>query len=185
MNLLCTDRTTTDKSEFHATSDDFRTVFTEEMSSLYRLCFLLTSDQEKAEQCFLGGVNDSLEGTPVLKSWASSWAKRMIVENAIRMIAPRPDHASGTALAVHLKPNRALQTVRDRDGVITSVLELADFERFAFVLSVLERCPDQDCSVLMGCTLQQIRDARVRALQQIAKPYTKNAVAGRTVDLLS
>jgi DNA-directed RNA polymerase specialized sigma24 family protein len=185
MNLLCTDRTTTDKSEAHATSDDFRTVFTEEMSSLYRLSLLLTSDQEMAEQCFLGGVNDSLRGTPVFKQWASSWAKRRIIENAIRIMAPRPDHASGTALAVHVETNGALQTVHDKDGVIASVLELADFERFAFVLSVLERYPDQDCSVLLGCTLQQVRDARTQALQQIAEPYTKSAVAGRTTDLLS
>jgi len=183
MNLLCTNRTTTDKREKYATSCDFATLFTEEMSSLFRLSLLLTSDQEKAERCFLGGVNDSLQGTPVLKKWASSWAKRMIVENAIRIMAPRPNHAGKTARAVQLEPE--LQTVRDKDAVIASVLELADFERFAFVMSVLGRYPDQECSVLLGCTLQQIRDARVRALQQIAEPYTKDAMAGRTVDLLS
>jgi hypothetical protein len=185
MNVRCTDRTTTGKPEKYTTNCDFAALFTNEMSSLYQLSLLLTSDHHKAEQCFLGGVNDCLKGTPVFKQWASSWAKRRVIENAIRMIAPRPDHASGTALFVHIEPNGALQTLRDKDGVSASVLALADFERFAFVLSVLERYPDQDCSVLLVCTLQQIRDARTQALQQIAKPYTKNAVAGRTVDLLS
>jgi len=179
MNLLCTNRTTTGKPEEHATSDDFRTLFTEEMSSLYRLSLLLTSDQEKAERCFLGGVNDCMQGTPVLKKWASSWAKCMIVENAIRIIAPRPNHASRTRLAVHLEPNSELLTVREKDAVIASVLELADFERFAFVMSVLGRYPDQDCSVLMGCTPREISDARRRALQQIAQSYAENAVTSR------
>jgi len=178
MRLLHTNRITTGSLNNYATSNDFCRVFTEEMSNLYLLCFLLTGDHEKAEQCFVNGLENSVKGNPVFKEWARSWARRMIVENAIRIIAPRPTHASATALAADLELNRELQTVRDKDAVIASVLDLPDFERFAFVLSVLERYPDHDCSILMGCTLQEIRDRRTRALQQIAQSYAKNAVAG-------
>jgi len=103
----------------------------------------------------------------------------MIVENAIRIIAPLPNHASATAFAVQLEPNSELQTMSDRGDILSRVLELADFERFAFVMSVLERYPDQDCSVLMGCTPREISDARRRALQQIAQSYAENAVTSR------
>jgi hypothetical protein len=179
MNLPSTNRITTGKPEKYATSEDFCTLFTEEMSSLYLLSFLLTSDHEKAEQCFVFGLQDSVKENPVFKEWASSWARRMIVMNAIRIITPLPNHASGTALAVNFELDSELETVPDKDAVIASVVELADFERFAFVMSVLERYPDQDCSVLLDCSLQEIRDARTQALQQIAQSYATNAVGGR------
>jgi hypothetical protein len=167
MNLPCTNQITTNRPEKYATSCDFGTLFKDEMSSLYQLSFLLTSDHRKAEQCFVAGAEASMNGTPVFKQWASSWARRMIVENAIRMIAPRP--TSGNRLVVHLDLDSELQSVRDKNPAIASVLELADFERFAFVMSVLERYPDRDCSVLLACAPQEIRDARTRALQQIAE----------------
>ena len=49
---------------------------------------VLTADPEKAEQCFVAGLDDSIHGTPVFKEWARSWSKRMIIKNAIRLIAP-------------------------------------------------------------------------------------------------
>jgi hypothetical protein len=179
MKLPCTNQNTTGKPEKHATSGDFCKVFREEMSSLYLLSYLLTGDHQKAEQCFVAGLEDSVKGNPVFKEWGSSWARRMIVENAIRIIAPRPSHFSGNAPAVDLELNGELQTVRDKDAVIASVLELADFERFVFVMSVLERYSDQDCSVLLAYAPQEIRDARTRALQQIAQSYAENAVTSR------
>ena len=50
---------------------------------------------------------------------------------------------------------------------IAAVLELAPFERFVYVMSVLERYSDQDCSVLLGCMRRDVIAARTRALQQI------------------
>ena len=44
----------------YASSDDFRRVFDEDMNSLYVLSFLLTADHEKAEQCFVSGVEDAV-----------------------------------------------------------------------------------------------------------------------------
>ena len=49
-----------------------------------------------------------------------------------------------------------------------SVLGLEDFERFVYVLSVLERYPDQTCAVLLGTSIQQILEARIRGLRHIA-----------------
>ncbi len=54
----------------YASSDDFRRVFHEEADSLYRLAFLLTADHEKAQQCFVSGLEDSVNGSAVFKDWA-------------------------------------------------------------------------------------------------------------------
>jgi DNA-directed RNA polymerase specialized sigma24 family protein len=174
MKLPCTDLIT-NQPEKYALTSDFCEVFTEEMNSLYLLCFLLTGDHEKAEKCFVAGLEDSTKGNSVFKQWARSWAKRMIVENAVRIIAPRPNHTKRTFLAAHLEPNS--KSGRDREVLIQTVLDLPGFERFVFVMSVLERYSDQDCSVLLGCTLQEISEARLRACLQVAESYTKSDVA--------
>ena len=68
-----------------------------------------------------------------------------------------------------------LQRTQDHQATIASVLALEDFDRFVFVMSVLERYPDKECSDLLGCSEQDVREARMRALQQIAE-YTKHEV---------
>jgi hypothetical protein len=50
---------------------------------------------------------------------------------------------------------------------IDSVLSLGTFERFVFVLSVLERYTDQDCAVLLGRSGNDVREGRVGAFQQL------------------
>src|SRR5258708_7847780 len=75
----------------YASREDFCRLFTEKMDSLYWLAFLLTADHEKAEQCFVAGLEDSVQANRVFQSWAHSWSKRTIVQNAIHMLKPRPD----------------------------------------------------------------------------------------------
>jgi DNA-directed RNA polymerase specialized sigma24 family protein len=165
-----------DKPGKYASSGDFCELFTEEMNSLYLLCFLLTRDPEKAEQCFVAGLEDSTKGNSVFKQWARSWAKRMIVENAVRIIAPHSNYAGGTVRAVYLDLNSKPGTVRPDGALIRIVLDLPTFERFVFVLSVLEGYSDHECSVLLGCSLPEIGEARVRAYMQVAGSYAKNDV---------
>ena len=74
----------------YASSEDVRLVFDEHMNSLYLLAFLLTADQKKAEQCFVSGLEDAVEGSPVFKEWAHSWARRAVILNAVRVLSPRP-----------------------------------------------------------------------------------------------
>ena len=67
----------------YATATDFCAVFKAHSDDLYQLAFLLTADHEKAEQCFVSGLEDSVTENHVFKDWAHSWAKRAIVRNAI------------------------------------------------------------------------------------------------------
>jgi hypothetical protein len=58
------------------------------------------------------------------------------------------------------------------------VLQLEPFERFVYVMSVLERFSNLDCSVLLGCARREVIAARIRALQQIEMQSTFTLGAG-------
>jgi hypothetical protein len=45
-------------------------------------------------------------------------------------------------------------------------------------MSVLERYSDQDCTVLLGHSRQDVREARMRALQHVAESDRISTVAG-------
>jgi DNA-directed RNA polymerase specialized sigma24 family protein len=143
----------------YASKGDFHEIFHEEKDSLHRLSFLLTADHEKAQQCFVSGLENSVKGNPVFKEWARSWARRTIIQCAVRVIKPRPMDPSSFDSS-----GKALIT---EQAETAAVLELGPFERFVYVMSVLERYSDQDCSVLLDCARQDVIAARRRALQQI------------------
>jgi hypothetical protein len=155
----------------YANSDDFRQVFDEDMNSLYLLSYLLTADHEKAEQCFVSGLEDAVEGNPVFKEWARSWARRVIIVNAVRTINPRPMEESGHSSSATVSSNGKMPPGEQVE--IAAVLALEPFERFVYVMTVLERYSDQDCSVLLGCAGQDVVAARPRAYEQIASAMAR------------
>jgi hypothetical protein len=150
----------------HASSTDFRQIFDEDMNGIYLLSFLLTADREKAERCFVSGLEDAINGNPVFKEWGRSWARRVIIQNAVRVINPRPIKGSAQSSPVSVNSNgKTLPAGQQVE--IAAVLGLEPFERFVYVMTVLERYSDQDCSLLLGCTWRDVIAARSRALQQI------------------
>jgi len=145
----------------YATSGDFCRIFNEEKGELYLLSYLLTGDREKAEQCFISGLEDSVKGNSVFKEWARSWARRAIIQCAVRAINPRPRESGTSSRYNHIgKPPVELEE-------FAAVLELTPFDRFVYVMSVLERYSIQDCSVLLGYSRRDVAEARIHALQQI------------------
>ena len=166
MNWSNTHRVAADTASQCATCEDFRKLFTEDVHGLHLLSFLLTGDHEHAEQCFVAGLDECVDGDSVFREWAHPWAKRMIVRNAVQMIAPHPGAARSTAFRSADKSNPA--EIALEDGPFARVLALDDFERFVYVLSVLEGYPIQDCAALLGASQQTVEETRVRALQHIA-----------------
>jgi DNA-directed RNA polymerase specialized sigma24 family protein len=136
------------------------------MNGLYLLSFLLTADRDQAEQCFTSGLGDSVKTNRVFREWARSWARRMIIQNAIRMIRPMPERAGMQALVPAGLSREAVKS--EHDVSITAVLALPAFERFVFVMSILERYSDQDCSVLLGCSRRDVALAKTQAAAHLA-----------------
>lgn len=168
------------KSEY-ATGEDFRRLFTEHVNRLYLLSFLLTANHETAEQCFLTGLDECVTGSGVFKEWARNWARRIIIRNAIRLIAPQVNPARTAPSALHSSGKIDFPTMSLQDAQFEDVLALGDFERFVYVLSVLERWSDQDSATLLDVPLQDVRDARTRAFQLIAS--YRRGIAVPTNDL--
>jgi hypothetical protein len=160
MNLLCKNQTDTRKADEYAMSEDFYRLFREDVEGLYLLSYLLTADHEKAEQCFVGGLEDSVNGNSVYKQWARSWARRQIIQCAIRTIAPGLQHADDE-----------LNAEADSEGnlALAAILHLAALERFVFVMSTLEGYSDQECSILLGCSRGEVITARIQALRRLSK----------------
>jgi hypothetical protein len=157
----------------YASSDDFRRVFEEDMDSLYVLSFLLTADREMAERCFVSGLEDAVEGNPVFKEWARSWARRVIIVSAVRAISPRPMEETGRSSFALVSGNGKTPPVEQVE--IAAVLALEPFERFVYVMTILERYSDQDCSFLLGCARRDVVAARTRAFEQIGSAMASHS----------
>jgi DNA-directed RNA polymerase specialized sigma24 family protein len=148
----------------YATRSEFRRIFEKDMNSLYLLSFLLTGDRTIAQQCFVGGLHSAQNGNQVFKEWAEFWARRAIIQNAIRMIRPRK-----AADSTHLTSDPSTSNALTEHGEFAGIADLPAFERFAFVMSGLERYSEQECSLLLGCTRGDVAEARTRALERLGK----------------
>ena len=179
MNLTSKERTT-----LYTTTGEFCRIFREDMNSLYLLSLVLTADPAKAEQCFVAGLDDCAAGNRVFKDWARSWARRVVIKNAIRMIFSngaqvaqgKNGHGAGSAdlVAEVARPELPPE--------LSSLLGLPALERFAFVISVCEGYSDHDCALLLGCTRAELIAARSQALQRIGdSEEARNALHADTI----
>ena len=155
------------EGDLYASYEDFHTIFNEDLKELYQLSFLLTRDPAKAERCLVGGLEDCATGNSVFRQWARSWAKCSIVQNAIRELRPRPSQ-SKSPLSDAIYPDID-QPPSGTGGhfEMDAVLRLEDFERFVFVMSVLEHYSEDDCALLLDCSAREIRKARTRTLKEL------------------
>jgi hypothetical protein len=154
----------------YAASADFGEIFTEEMHSLYLLSFLLTGDKDKAEQCFINALGECLEGMGAFMEWARLWARRAIIRQAIRMIKPAPEVTDHSPL-VRLK-KAALPS--PNNNILAAIVSLCAFERFVFVMSILERLSDGDCLAFLRCSRRELALARELAVRILATTDPSN-----------
>ena len=147
----------------YATVTDFCEIFTEEMHSLYLLSFMLTADKDKAEQCFIGGLGECVEGVGAFMEWSRLWARRAIIKQAILMMRPAPEGTNDWPL-ISAKGAAASPA----NNLFAAILSLCAFERFVFVLSILEGQSDGDCLSLLKCSRRDVMIARELALRFLA-----------------
>lgn len=146
----------------YAKHADFCDVFRNHTKHLYLLAFLLTTNHEESEQCFLSAVEEAFQEPAVFKEWVRSWIKRRLIENAIKIVSPA---LAGNGQRCELWS--AGQREAQRECEIDSVTKLAALERFVFVMSILERYSNWDCALLMGCSMNRVAQARIKALRRL------------------
>ena len=150
------------RSRAYASPGDFCTIFRDDMNSLYSLALVLTSSHELADKAFLAALDDCRTGNSVFSEWARSWSRRAVIKSAIRLLDPiRPGR--GDVPAANME---AIASEMDPSG--HACLRLETFERFVFVISVLEGYAVRECATLLGAIPREVEQARVQALQKIA-----------------
>jgi DNA-directed RNA polymerase specialized sigma24 family protein len=160
------DRTKEDRSKKtdYAMPADFCRMFADDVDHLYTLAWLLTADRHKAEQCLVAGLEDCLHANAVFREWAHSWAKRMVVKNAIRMTFPSTSR----------NETKTAAGIPEPDTLADAITSLKPFDRFVYVLSVLEKYSARECSMLLDCTVEKVTAARTQALQVLAGVGIRN-----------
>jgi len=150
----------------YATREDFRKSFDEDLDRLYQLSFLLTGDQQNAENCFVAGIEACADENRVFSEWVRAWTIRVVVENAIRELTPRPTGSNSFS-----QPDLRTRESTSPTGYFDAdtLLGLADFDRFVFVLRVLEGFPENECALLLGSSRSQVREACTSALKKLAR----------------
>jgi hypothetical protein len=144
---------------------DFCDVFERDMKSLYLLAFLLTANHSAAEQCFTLTVEEALKERAVFKEWRRSWVKRSLIKNAIQIVSPASAQATEKRELWNIQQGGKLADVE-----IDAVTRLVPLERFIFVMSILERYPAWECSLLLGCDANRLAQVRMRALRGLPGP---------------
>lgn len=146
----------------YASPEDFCAIFRREMDTLYPLALVLTGNHTTAQQCFLAALDDCRYSSTVFPEYVRSWSKRAIIKNAVRLIQP-------TLRTGVTTQNQVPEDVADDMDVSgRSILRLRAFDRFVFVMAVLERYTIPECAALLSCGFREVEEARVRALQHLA-----------------
>jgi hypothetical protein len=155
--------TATLNSTLYASDGDFCRIFAEDMNSLHLLALLLTADSAKAEQCFVRGLEQCGESSRVFKEWAHSWARRRVVQNAIALTVPRSERHSNSGTRIENNNSTSLPSE------LSVILQLGSFDRFVFVMSVLESYSDHECALFLACSRADVATARARALWRLGE----------------
>jgi DNA-directed RNA polymerase specialized sigma24 family protein len=148
----------------YAMPADFCRMFEDRLDHLFTLALLLTADRPSAEQCVVAGLEDCLHANAVFREWAHSWARRTVVKNAIRIISP-------SFLRNEVK---TAARIPEPDTLAAAITSLKPLDRFVYVLSVLEKYSDRECSMLLECPVEKVMAARTRALQALAGVGNRN-----------
>jgi hypothetical protein len=156
------------QSNEYATSSDFCRIFVEHMDSLFLLSLLLTADLRNAEQCFLSGLEDSVNSNYVFRERAQLWARRSIILHAIRLLCPWPNDGNELNEARPLSLNGKVPAEVQAYPNFARIVGLNAFERFVFIMSILEKYSVHECFLLLGCLRRDVISARTAAIRHLA-----------------
>jgi len=158
-------RGTTNAKALYATAEDFEQLFAKQNTDLFRLSLQLTADADKAEPCLILAMRNCFFRSNVLKDRMDTWARRMIMRNAIRSVLGTSNDILGeSGFEFHSQPSYcSLEALRESVAILT----LPDLERLAFVICVLERYSILDCALLLRKAPREVYQAIARATSQV------------------
>jgi hypothetical protein len=173
MDMLDTIQFVEEKATSYATASDFCEMFIRETSSLYLLSLLLTGNHDKAEQCFIFALDECVEETGVVRGWATTLIRRAIIKRATRMIRP----------VLESDDNFSLISPAAQNSPFAAIRALGSFERFVFVMSILEGWSEEDCALHLRCSRRDVTIARLLALKRLDAGFDPHPIRPRNTEL--
>jgi DNA-directed RNA polymerase specialized sigma24 family protein len=155
----------TNAKNLYATPEDFEQLFAKQKIELLRLSLQLTANAAKAEMCLILAMRDCLFRSTVSKDRVRTWARRMVIRNAIHLVWGTPNElADESGFEFQLQPScLPLEALQDSVEILT----LPNLDRLAFVICVLERYSILDCALLVGKSPREVYDAMARAKRHL------------------
>jgi hypothetical protein len=161
----------------YATGADFCTILENEMASFYLLAFLLTANHKDAERCFIAMADQALAEQVVFKESVRPGLKRALIKIAIQVVSPAMGKSSSSHDSWGVQ-----QSIEGCNYEIDAVTRLNPLERFVFVMTVLEGYSSWECSTLLGCAVNRVRQVRAKSLLTLPEP---SALATRVEKMIS
>lgn len=147
----------------YATADDFQNHFASEMTDLFHLAFLLTADIKKAEHCIILSMHQSMERGQVFKAWLPVWIRNTVIQNGVAIVERFRGRSLGEASIPSIPETQQIGACDD----LAAVVQLSDLDRLVWVICILERYTTSHCAKLLSRSVQEVRDARNRAIAEI------------------
>ena len=152
----------------YVSREEFVDVFESEQAGLQRLALLLTGNSDAAAQCLSLASEQCLATSCVFKGWALTWVRRAVIRNAISLVI-----GPGQPLFVEAKGDAEKGLTIYPEGELSGpvandqrILGFSQFDRFVFVICVIERYSVHDCAVLLRRSLRDVNDALQRTSGQ-------------------
>ena len=98
-------------------------------------------------------------------------ARRAVCKHAAQVVCPIPEEGEQRTGNVSSVRPRTF-----RRSPLSGIFALCEFERFVFVMSVLEGEADSDCAALLNCAEQEVLTARLTALRRLARMESATGV---------
>ncbi|MGB7169627.1 MAG: hypothetical protein WA399_07035 [Acidobacteriaceae bacterium] len=124
----------------------------DELIKLYLLSMLLVADKGLAEECFSDAMGDYLGSSVVnVAAWARTNGRLAVVQHAIRLMRPTPKLFCTWSRAGNPRPS-----ISPEHQPFAAITSLSVFERFVYVLCILEGYSANDCAALLNCDRTEV-----------------------------
>ena len=138
-----------------AGATDYAEIYINQMNGLYLLSFLVAADRQVAERCFSKALDEYVEARGGFLEWCKQDGRRAVLRQAIRIIRPAPKQAYYWSFYGNAGP--LVSAAHQPFAAITS---LSPFERFVFVMSVIQGLSQKECAALLNCSIEDVTIGR-------------------------
>lgn len=148
-------------------------IFIDQMNCLYLLSFLVTGDRLIADTCFSSALDEYVEAKGGFMEWARQDGRRAVLRQAVQIIRPAPKQAHSWSFCRTARP-----LVAAAHQPFAAITTLSAFERFVFVMSVIEGLSLEECASLLECSPEDVAIGRELARTIIAAEDINSDLTG-------